>query len=122
MGKMERPDPVLVEIIRNELEALMDDLRIAIKKTGHSPMMKVGDFGTALCDAQGRGIGLGKTAMLHATLFSVPGLILEKYGEDLKPGDVFMINDPFGGGSHMPDLFIVAPLFWRGQRVAFASV
>ena len=45
--------------------------------------------------------------------------ILKKYGESFAPGDVIVVNDPYAGVTHMPDVMIIAPTFWQGQRVAF---
>ena len=44
----------------------------------------------------------------------------ERFGDEIDPGDVFILNDPFDGGMHIPDIFIVQPIFWKGRRVAFA--
>jgi N-methylhydantoinase B len=66
-------------------------------------------------------IAQGVTIPFH--LGSVPyalKTLFAKYGHDLQPGDVFILNDPFDGGMHIPDIFIVQPVFWEGQRVAFA--
>lgn len=115
-------DPVLTEVIRNELEALVDEMRIAIRKTAHSPMVKVGDFSVTLCDRKGRGIGLGETNGVHPLFYEMAPRVLKKYQNNIRPGDIFMLNDPFSGASHILDLFIIAPLFWNDQLAVFALV
>ena len=67
---MERTfDPILVEVVKNELAAVTEEMAIAVWKTGRSAMVKTGDFATATCDRQGRLIGLGYAAPLQlATL------------------------------------------------------
>jgi N-methylhydantoinase B len=52
-------DPILVEVIKNELAAVNEEMAIAVYRTGRSAMVKVGDFATAVCDAQGRVVGEG---------------------------------------------------------------
>ena len=60
---------------------------------------------------------------LPAHLGSVPtalASIMRHFGDDMAPGDVFIMNDPFDGGMHLPDIFIFKPLYHEGQRLAFA--
>ena len=113
-------DPILVEVVKNELAAITEEMAIAVWKTGRSAMVKTGDFATAICDGQGRLIGQGYAAPFQLAFFiAVMPHILKKYGEDFAPGDVIVVNDPYAGVTHMPDVMIIAPTFWQGQRVAF---
>ena len=60
---MERKfDPILVEVIKNELAAITEEMAIAVCKTGRSAMVRIGDFAAAICDGQGRLIGPGYAA------------------------------------------------------------
>ncbi|MGH8006617.1 MAG: hydantoinase B/oxoprolinase family protein, partial [Candidatus Binatia bacterium] len=113
-------DPVLVEVIKNELAAITEEMAIAVWKTGRSAMVKTGDFATALCDGQGRLLGQGYAAPFQLAFFieTMP-YVLNKYGNTFKPGDVIVVNDPYAGITHMPDVAVVAPAFWREQLVAF---
>lgn len=113
-------DPILVEVVKNELAAITEEMAIAVWKTGRSAMVKTGDFATAICDGWGRLIGQGYAAPFQLAFFiAVMPHILKKYGEDFAPGDVIVVNDPYAGVTHMPDVMIIAPTFWQGQRVAF---
>ena len=113
-------DPILVEVVKNELAAITEEMAIAVWKTGRSAMVKTGDFATAICDGQGRLIGQGYAAPFQLAFFiAVMPHILKKYGEDFAPGDVIVVNDPYAGVTHMPDVMIIAPTFWQGRRVAF---
>ena len=113
-------DPILVEVVKNELAAITEEMAIAVWKTGRSAMVKTGDFATAICDGQGRLIGQGYAAPFQLAFFiAVMPHILKKYGEDFAPGDVIVVNDPYAGVTHMPDVMIIAPTFWQGKRVAF---
>jgi N-methylhydantoinase B len=113
-------DPVLLEVMRNELEALLDEMHIAIRKTGRSPMVQIGDLGVTLCDSKGRGFGLGFTKWTHSMMYRLVRRVLHQYGPGLQAGDIFMVNDPYAGASHLPDLVLIAPLFWQGSLAAFA--
>ncbi len=118
---MERAfDPILVEVIKNELAAITEEMAIAVWKTGRSAMVKTGDFATAMCDGQGRLIGQGYAAPFQLAFFiEMMPYVLNKYGGTFKPGDVLVVNDPYAGITHMPDVAIIAPAFWQGQLVAF---
>jgi N-methylhydantoinase B len=113
-------DPVLLEVMRNELEALLDEMHIAIRKTGRSPMVQIGDLGVTLCDRKGRGFGLGFTKWTHSMMYRLVRRVLAQYGLDLQAGDIFLVNDPYAGASHLPDLVLISPLFWRDELAAFA--
>lgn len=113
-------DPILVEVIKNELAAITEEMAIAVWKTGRSAMVKTGDFATAMCDGQGRLIGQGYAAPFQLAFFiEMMPYVLNKCGGTFKPGDVIVVNDPYAGITHMPDVAIIAPAFWQGQLVAF---
>ncbi|HCQ01600.1 MAG TPA: 5-oxoprolinase, partial [Candidatus Latescibacteria bacterium] len=66
--------------------------------------------------------GQGLTIPLH--LGSVPTAlreVLERFEGDIHPGDLFILNDPYAGGMHLPDVFIFKPIFCDGERLAFAA-
>ena len=118
---MERKfDPILVEVIKNELAAITEEMAIAVCKTGRSAMVRIGDFAAAICDGQGRLIGPGYAAPFQLGNFiELMPYVLRKYGGTFKPGDVIVVNDPYAGMGHMPDTAIVVPIFWQEQLVAF---
>ena len=113
-------DPVLVEVLRNELEAIVEEMHITVRKTGRSPLVRIGDLAVTLADGEGRAIGVGSPSLLHVTFYVVLRAIIAEHGETIAPGDVFMVNDPYSGASHFPDLLVFTPVFWRDQRVAFS--
>src|SRR5260370_2520731 len=116
-------DPVLIEVVRNELASITEEMAIAVHKTGRSAMVKVGDFATAICDGQGRVIGLGSAIPFQFAVFAhLMPYVLKKYSDHFKPGDVILHNDPYLAASHMPDLMVIRPIFLRDQLVAFTLV
>ncbi len=109
---MERKfDPILVQVIKNELASVNEEMAIAVYRTGRSAMVKVGDFATAVCDAQGRVVGEGAAPFQVGIFTVVLESVLHKFGGSFCPGDVILVNDPYAGMGHMPDVAIVAPAF-----------
>ena len=110
-------DPILVEVVKNELASITEEMAMAVWKTGRSAMVKTGDFATAICDGQGRVIGQGYAAPFQLAFFiAVMSHVLKKYGGTFKPGDVIVVNDPYTGITHMPDVMIIAPTFWHDPQ------
>ncbi|MEM7407801.1 MAG: hydantoinase B/oxoprolinase family protein [Pseudomonadota bacterium] len=117
-------DPVLVEVMKNELTAIAEEMGITMKRTARSLVAKEGaDFSTALTDANGELIAQGLTIGIHlGYIAGVMPWLLERYGGKLRPGDIIASNDPYGGLSHLPDIVLVMPVFWRDQLVAFSAI
>jgi N-methylhydantoinase B/oxoprolinase/acetone carboxylase alpha subunit len=115
-------DPITREIIRNALSSAADQMSMALYRTAYSTIVRdCLDYSTSLCNAAGDMIAQGVTIPFH--LGSVPfamAALFAKYEAHIEEGDVFIMNDPFDGGMHIPDIFVVQPIFWQGERVAFA--
>ncbi|MBI3977785.1 MAG: hydantoinase B/oxoprolinase family protein [Chloroflexi bacterium] len=115
-----RADPVTRELVRNTLDSIADQMCLTIVRTAHSAIVKSAmDFSTALCDGAGRIIAQGLT--LPNQLGAVPDAMaasLGKYRGRLEPGDVLIMNDPYEGGMHLPDIFVSKPVFVGGELVA----
>src|SRR5260370_41594938 len=80
------------------------------------------DYSTGFAGADGKLVAQGLTLPGH--LGSVPTAlesIMRHYGDNMNPGDVFIMNDPFDGGMHLPDIFVFKPLYHAGKRLAFAA-
>jgi N-methylhydantoinase B/oxoprolinase/acetone carboxylase alpha subunit len=115
-------DPITREIVQNALSAAADEMSLALYRTAYSTIVRdCLDYSTSLCSAEGQMIAQGVTIPLH--IGAVPTAmeaLFKRFGDDINDGDLFVMNDPFEGGMHIPDIFIVRPIFWEGQRVAFA--
>ena len=94
-----------------------------IFRTAHSTVVRDGmDFSAAICDRNGETVAQGVTVPFH--LGSVPhamATLLAKWGDKLRPGDVFVMNDPFDGGIHLQDIFVFKPIFFAGTLIGFAT-
>jgi N-methylhydantoinase B len=115
-------DPATFEVFKNAVAGLANQMAITIIRTAHSQIIAESmDFSTALCDAQGRVVAQGNCTPGH--MGSVPAAmdaVLARYGDDLHDGDVFALNDPDEGGSHLPDIFVFTPAFVDGRLEGFA--
>lgn len=118
-------DPVTTEIIRNQLHSIVDEIAIALMKSAYSTNIKERrDHSAAVFDADGKTIAQVEHLPLH--LGSMLGLvkkIKEKFPVDhIYPGDIFISNDPYrGGGSHLPDVAMAAPIFHKERLVMFVG-
>ena len=105
-GSGERYDAGTREIVRHALEALADEMALTIIRTCRSGHVKhSGDFSTAIADGKGQLLAQGVTSPFH--LGAMPDAleaILRDYRGRIFEGDVFVLNDPFNGGMHLPDI------------------
>jgi N-methylhydantoinase B len=117
-------DPITFAVIKNGLDTIVDDMAYTVMRTARSPIVRdVLDFSATLCDARGRILAQAKTVALH--LGSVPDamdVILAEYGDDLHDGDIIILNDPYAGGMHLPDIFMFKPIFHDATLQGFAVV
>ena len=117
-------DPITLEIIQNSLQATSDEMFAAMRKTAMSSIIyEVLDMGTGITDAQGRiaSSGAGIPAFIGVLDKSVQ-FILSKFGDDIKPNDVFITNDPWHGGvTHLNDLVLAMPVFANGVIIAWTA-
>ncbi|MDA1099909.1 MAG: hydantoinase B/oxoprolinase family protein [Proteobacteria bacterium] len=117
-------DPITFAVIKNGLDTIVDDMAYTVMRTARSPIVRdVLDYSATICDAQGRILAQAKTVALH--LGAVPdamAVVLDEYGDDLEPGDVIILNDPYAGGMHLPDIFMFKPIFHGDAVQGFAVV
>lgn len=118
MGAAAGIDPIRFEIFKNALSSIVDEMALVIFRTAYSGVLKdVMDYSTAFCDRHGRMVAQGLTIPVH--LGSVPdamAALLRRYGDDIHPGDIFCLNDPFEGGMHLPDIFAFRPIFYQDDK------
>ena len=116
-------DPFAFELFKNSVYSLTDEMALTVVRTAYSSVLKGSmDYSTAFCDADGQMVGQGLTHPAH--LGSIPiamAAIKRHFGNQIRPGDMYILNDPFDGGMHLPDIFIFKPIFYKDERVAFAA-
>ena len=117
-------DPITFAVIKSGLDSIADDMAYTVVRIARSEIVKdVMDFSAALCAGDGQMVAQAKTIAQH--LGAIPeamAAVLQKFEGDLHDGDVVIMNDPYHGGMHLPDIFMFVPIFHGGRRRAFAVV
>jgi N-methylhydantoinase B len=120
-----RTDPVLLELVRYGLDAVVDEMAVVVARTSRSATIRDAlDYSTGLCDAAGEVIAQGVGITLHLGSFGAAvDAVRSRYGAELRPGDVFVLNDPYlAGGIHLPDIYVIKPIFHQARLAGFAAV
>ncbi|MFZ0419654.1 MAG: hydantoinase B/oxoprolinase family protein [Candidatus Sulfotelmatobacter sp.] len=114
-----RRDPIELEIFKNLYHSIAEEMGAALRRTAFSPNIKERrDYSCALFDSAGEVIAMGDHMPVH--LGSMPMSVQAAIAScEMAPGDVVMLNDPFRGGTHLPDITLVAPVYlWRGPALS----
>lgn len=117
-------DPITFEVIRNQLEHICRQMGTILRKTSYSPILyDMVDFSNALLDQNGDLIGQAENCPAHlgAMHFSTKAAISEVGIENLCEEDIVILNDPFKGGTHVPDVTFTMPIFYENMIIGFAS-
>ena len=118
-----KTDPARFEVVKNALTCAAEEMKIVLAKTAYSPLLKVaGDYSCGIFDVNGNMVAQGPDLPIH--LGSMPDAVraVVRAFPDVAPGDVFIHNDPYQGGSHLPDVNVVAPAFHEGRLLGFGCV
>ena len=118
-----RIDPITFAVLKSALDTIVDEMAGTVMRTARSPIVRdVLDYSATLCDRNGLILSQAKTVALH--LGAVPDameVIVARFAGSVRPGDVFILNDPYAGGMHLPDIFMIKPVF-EGERLQGYSV
>ncbi|NOX20747.1 MAG: 5-oxoprolinase [Nitrospirae bacterium] len=114
-------DPILLEVFHNLFMAVATKMGHTLKNTAHSVNMKERlDFSCALFDALGNLVANAPHIPVHlGAMADTVKALLEEKGTDLKPGDIYVTNNPYRGGSHLPDVTVIAPGFREDGKPGF---
>jgi N-methylhydantoinase B len=118
-----KTDPARFEVVKNALYATAEEMKIVLAKTAYSPLLKVaGDYSCGIFDAAGNMVAQGPDLPIH--LGSMPDAVKAVVAAfpEVDSGDVFIHNDPYFGGSHLPDVNVVAPCFFGDRLLGFGCV
>lgn len=113
-------DPVTFEVLKNAFANLVDQMSEQLLRTCYSFVIYCRDFSNALCDAEGNTVmqGTQDIAVHVGTLHLTAKAVLNTFKDDINPGDVFIVNDPYSGGTHFCDTRLVRPVFYEGEMIA----
>ncbi len=116
-------DPISFEIIKNSLISVAEEMGFVLRRSSFSPNIKERrDFSCALFDKAGNLIAQAEHIPVH--LGSMPysvQAVLQEFRNDIAEGDCFILNDPFRGGTHLPDITLIQPVFHQDELAGFAA-
>lgn len=117
-------DPIDLEVIQEAMISIVREMRVNLVATAYSSIIyEAYDFSCVLIDGKGQIVALAEDNPSH--IFPVPWSVrqmFDAYGEDIRPGDVFLHNDPYTGGTHLNDIAMMFPVFAEGRLVLFPCV
>ena len=120
----QKSDPATFEIVKNSLYKIAEEMRVVLAKTAYSPLLKsAGDYSCGVFDARGEMVAQGPDLPIH--LGSMPDAVravVARFATDVHDGDVFVHNDPYFGGSHLPDVNVVRPAFQDGNPLGYTCL
>lgn len=117
-------DPITIEVTRHKLEGIANEMQSTLLRSSFSPIVKEGlDASAGLFTADGQTLAQACAIPIHlATLIPVLQRIIHDFPPDrMHPEDTFLLNDPYAGGTHLPDIAIVQPIIVNGQVMAFSA-
>lgn len=116
-------DPITQQIVANALGSIADEMATTIFRTAHSTVVRDAmDFSASVCNPRGEQIAQAVSVPFH--LGSIPTAmqsLLAQFGASMEPGDIYVMNDPFDGGMHTPDIFVIKPVFLDQDVIGFAA-
>ena len=113
-------DPVTLQVMVGALRAACDEMGVVLVRSAHSANIKERrDASTGLFDAAGEMVMQAEHIPVH--LGAMPMSVRAILGEEQRPGDAWILNDPYRGGTHLPDITLISPIFADGQLAGFAA-
>src|ERR671914_1124446 len=113
-------DPVTLKVMLGALRAACEEMGVVLVRSAHSANIKERrDASTALFDAEGRMVMQAEHIPVH--LGAMPSAVAAVLDEEQRPGESWILNDPYRGGTHLPDITVITPLFHDGEPAGFAA-
>ncbi|MGB8399652.1 hydantoinase B/oxoprolinase family protein [Bradyrhizobium sp.] len=116
-------DPITRSVVQHRLSSIVKEMGEAMLRTAYSQILNSSrDFSLAICDTRGRLIAQADHIPVHVGALPWATLAVEQRFGDVRPGDVILLNDPYHGGSHLPDLTAFVPIFDGEKRLLWTIV
>ena len=114
-------DPITLAVVEHRLESIAQEMTEAMLRTAMSQILNSSrDFSTAILDGDCQLVAQGEGIPVHISALPVAGAAVRDYfGDDIHDGDLFILNDPYFGGSHLPDITIIRPVFHDGRPLFY---
>ncbi|MCG8545173.1 MAG: hydantoinase B/oxoprolinase family protein [Alphaproteobacteria bacterium] len=115
-------DPITVSVIQHRLSGIVEEMGEAMLRTSFSQILNSSrDFSAAICGVGSELLAQAEHIPVHVgALQPATAAIIEAFGDDVFEGDIFLLNDPYFGGSHLPDVTVFAPVFIEGTLAFWA--
>lgn len=123
-AKASTVDPITLEVVRNKLDGIANEMEMTLLRSSFSPIVKEGqDASASLFTASGETLAQATATPIHlATLIPICEVMLKTFPIDtMCEGDVYMMNDPYLGATHLPDFALFMPVFHAGRIIAFSA-
>ncbi len=119
--ELDGPDPITLAVVEHRLESIAQEMTEAMLRTAMSQILNSSrDFSTAILDNECQLVAQGEGIPVHISALPVAGAAVRDYfGDDIHDGDLFILNDPYFGGSHLPDITIIRPVFHEGRLLFY---
>lgn len=117
-------DPISVEVVRHKLDGIANEMQSTLLRSSFSPIVKEGlDASASLFTPDGTTLAQSCSIPIHlATLIPAVAEVLKTYPLDtMVEGDAYILNDPYVGGTHLPDIAVITPVFHRGKAIALSG-
>src|SRR4051812_15280860 len=116
-------DPITRSVVQHRLSSIVKEMGEAMLRTSYSQILNSSrDFSLGICDTNARLIAQADHLPVHVGALPWATIAVEERFKDVKPGDVFLLNDPYYGGSHLPDLTVFVPVFDGDKRLLWTIV
>ena len=113
-------DPVTLQVMVGALRAACDEMGVVLVRSAHSANVKERrDASTGLFDSEGEMVMQAEHIPVH--LGAMPLAVAAVIEQEQRPGDAWILNDPYRGGTHLPDITLVSPIFWGSELAGFAA-
>jgi N-methylhydantoinase B len=117
-------DPITVEVVRHKLDGIANEMQSTLLRSSFSPIVKEGlDASASLFTPDGTTLAQSCSIPIHlATLIPAVAEVLRTFPVDgMREGDTYILNDPYTGGTHLPDIAVIMPIFNRGKMIALSG-
>lgn len=121
-SSLEQPDPITLAVVENRLESIAQEMAEVMLRTSMSQILNSSrDFSTAILDADCQLVAQGEGIPVHiSALPPAAAAVRDYFGDEIAEGDLFALNDPYFGGSHLPDITVILPIFHDGTLLFYA--
>ena len=117
-------DPITLEVIQERLISIVREMRATLARVAYSSVLyEARDFSCVVMNAKGEAVAQSEDNPGH--IIPLPWSVriaIERFRDDINPGDVILINDPYSGGTHLNDVAVICPVFVGGELVLFPAI